>query len=254
MTKNPLKQALREGRAQLGCGMQHLYSEDVLRVLAAAGMRWAFVDAEHGSFGQEALMSICRFAPRVGLTPVVRVADINYGLVARALDCGAQGIIFPRIEDPAVLEQAVSWTKFPPMGKRGFGLAPLNFDYELNSIPEMLETSNREGFVVLQIETKRALESREELLSIPHVDAVLIGPVDLSISLGVPGEFFHPLMVDAIEKIVASCQARGVIPGGHFRNEKIAAHWKERGVLLLSCNNETMMLYERARQVVEHVG
>lgn len=254
MTKNPLKEALRAGRVQIGCGLQHLYSEDVLRVFAAAGMHWSFIDAEHGSLGQEALMSICRFAPRVGITPVVRVADITYGLVARALDCGAQGIIFPRIEDPAVLEQAVSWTKFPPEGKRGFGLAPLNFDYELNSVPEMMQVSNREGLVVLQIETKRALEARDELLSIPHIDAVLIGPMDLSISLGVAGDVHHPLMVDAIEKIIASCHAKGVIPGGHFRNEQVGAKWKERGVLLLSCNNETMMLYERARQVIEHLG
>ncbi len=217
-------------------------------------MHWSFIDAEHGSLGQECSNEHLPFRAARRLTPVVRVADINYGLVARALDCSAQGIIFPRIEDPAVLEQAVSWTKFPPEGKRGFGLAPLNFDYQIDSIPEMMEVSNREGLVVLQIETKRALESRDELLSIPHVDAVLIGPVDLSISLGVPGEFFHPLMVDAIEKIIASCQAKGVIPGGHFRNEKIAAHWKERGILLLSCNNETMMLYERARQVVEHLA
>lgn len=254
MTHNPLKKALRDGRPQLGCGLQHLRSPDVLRVLAAAGMHWSFVDAEHGSFGQEALQDVCRFAPRVGITPVVRVADINYGLVARALDCGARGIIFPRIEEPAVLEQAVSWTKFPPEGKRGFGLAPLNFDFELNAIPDMIEAANREILVVLQIESKRAVEARDELLSIPFIDAVLIGPADLSISLGVPGDFRNPSLMEAIEKIIGSCQAKGVIPGGHFRNEEIAGYWKQRGVLLLSCNNETTMLYERARAVTSYLA
>lgn len=254
LTQNPLKTALRAGKVQIGCGIQHLRSQDVLRVLGAAGIQWGFVDAEHGSLGQEALQDICRYAPHAGITPVVRVADITYGLVARALDCGGQGIIFPRIEDPAVLETAVSWTKFPPAGKRGFGLAPINFDFELGSIPEMIEVANREGLVVLQIETKRALEARDELLSVPHIDAVLIGPADLSISLGVPGEFSHSSMSEAIEKIIESCHARGVIPGGHFRNEKLAAHWKQQGILLLSCNNETTMLYERARAVVESLA
>lgn len=253
MNGNPLKQALRAGEVRVGCGLQHLRSLEVLRILAGAGIQWGFIDAEHGSFGQEALLEICRFAPKVGMTPVVRVADITYGLVARALDCGAQGIIFPRIEDPAVLEQAVSWTKFPPEGKRGFGLAPLNFDYGVKSIPEMMAVANRDGLVVLQIETLRALEARDELLSVPHVDAVLIGPADLSISLGVAGEFSHPRMEQAIEQIIASCHARGVIPGGHFRNEQLASQWKRRGLLLLSCSNETSMLYDRARDIVAHL-
>ena len=121
MKINQVKKALREGRVQLGTGFAQLRSQDVVRILASAGFDWAFLDTEHGGFDQETLQDLCRIAVKVGLSPIVRVADLQYALIARALDCGAEGVIFPRVEDPELLEKAVSWTKYPPVGIRGMG-------------------------------------------------------------------------------------------------------------------------------------
>jgi 2-dehydro-3-deoxyglucarate aldolase/4-hydroxy-2-oxoheptanedioate aldolase len=104
--------------------------------------------------------------------------------------------------------------------------------------------------VVLQIETKLALERREELLAVPGVDAVMVGPADLSISLGVPGEFEHPLLVEAIEKIRDSCLRFGVAPGIHMRSLAVTAFWRERGMKLLSTGSETGFLFEKASETV----
>ena len=249
MKKNTVKQALKEGRLQLGTAFQQLRSQDAIRVLAAAGFDWAFLDAEHGGFDLETLQDLCRIAVKVGLAPIVRVADLQYALIARALDCGAEGVIFPRVEDPAVLERAVSWTKFPPVGVRGMGLTPLHVDFEPASIAAIMEHMNREQMVVLQIETVRALEARDELLSVPHIDAVMVGPVDLSISLGVPGEFEHPKMLAAVEKIVESCRAHGVAPGAQARSIALAERWKSMGMLFVGCSSEIGMLYEAAKGI-----
>lgn len=249
MKKNTVKQALGEGRLQLGTAFQQLRSQDVVRILAAAGFDWAFLDAEHGGFGQETLQDLCRMAVKVGLAPIVRVADLQYALIARALDCGAEGVILPRVEDPALLEKAVSWAKFPPLGVRGMGLTPLHVDFEPASIAAIMEHMNREQMVVLQIETARALEARDELLSVAHIDAVMIGPVDLSISLGVPGEFEHPKMLAAVEKIVESCRAHGVAPGAQARSIALAQRWKSMGMLFVGCSSEVAMLYEAARAI-----
>jgi 2-dehydro-3-deoxyglucarate aldolase/4-hydroxy-2-oxoheptanedioate aldolase len=253
MKVNTVKQALKEGRVQLGTGFQQLRSQDVVRILAAAGFDWAFLDGEHGGFGQGELQDLCRMALKVGLSPIVRVADLQYALVARALDCGAEGVIFPRVESPELLEKAVSWTKFPPAGIRGCGITPLHVDFEPVTIRQITEHFNEHTLVVLQIETLRAVEARDELLSVPHIDAVMVGPVDLSISLGVPGEFEHPRMVDAMEKIVASCRAHGVAPGTQTRNLPLAKFWRERGMLFLGCSSETAMLYERARDITSQL-
>jgi len=95
----------------------------------------------------------------------------------------------------------------------------------------------------------RALEAREELLSVPHIDAVMVGPVDLSISLGVPGEFEHPKMLAAVEKIVASCLAHGVAPGAQARSVALAERWKSMGMLFVGCSSEIGMLYEAAKGI-----
>src|SRR5450759_3603568 len=237
MKINQVKKALAEGKVQLGTAFAQFRSPDVVRILAAAGFQWAYLDTEHGGFDLETVQDLCRVAMYAGLCPIVRVADLQYALIARALDCGAQGIIFPRVESPELLEKAVSWIKFPPVGVRGFGLTPVQVDHAKVGIPEIIEHMNANTMVVLQIETCYAVERRDELLSVRGIDAVMVGPVDLSISLGVPGDFQHPLMVEAMEKIRDSCIAHGVAPGTQTRNLPLAKFWKERGMRFLGCSS-----------------
>ena len=253
MRINPVKRALAEGKVQLGCGFAQIRSIEVPKALAAAGFHWAFVDTEHGGFDLETVQDVCTVSQLVGLAPIVRVADMQYNLVARSLDCGAQGIIFPRVESPEALATAVSWTKFPPVGIRGYGLSGVNLDYQAVSFNEVIEHMNRETLVVLQIETKRALEAREELLAVPGIDAVMIGPADLSISLGVPGDFQNAKLIDAMEAIRDTCNRRNIAPGTQTRTVAIAKMWKERGMRFLGCSNDTQMLYERAAEISAQV-
>src|ERR1700732_2085719 len=103
MRKNTVKQALAEGKLQLGTGVGQLRSPEVAKILAAAGFHWTFIDTEHGGFDLETVQDLCRAAIPAGLSPIVRVADLQYALIARALDVGAQGIIFPRVESPELL-------------------------------------------------------------------------------------------------------------------------------------------------------
>ena len=247
---NLVKQALLAGQVQYGANFGQFRSQDVLKILAQAGFHWAFIDAEHGGFDLETIQDLCRIAPLVNFTPIVRVADLQYSLIARYLDVGAQGIIFPRVEDVALLERAVSWTKFPPVGERGFGLGAFHFDHEPMTVPQMIDHVNANTLVVLQIETRRALEMREELLSVPGIDAVMIGPADLSISLGVPGEFQHPKVIDAMEAIRDTCVRRGIAPGTQTRSLPQAKFWRERGMRFLGCSSDTGMLFDRAKELI----
>src|SRR6185295_9807831 len=142
MRKNTVKQALREGKLQLGTGFGQLRSAEIPRLLAAAGFTWAFIDTEHGSFDLETVQDLCRVSLMCGLSPIVRVGELQYTLVARALDSGAQGVIFPRVESPELLAQAVSWARFPPLGIRGYGLTAVHLDYENVSFSQVIEHMN----------------------------------------------------------------------------------------------------------------
>ena len=231
--------------------LRQFRSPEVARILKAAGFDWAFLDTEHGNFDLETIQDICRVSSLIGLTPVVRVADIQYHLVARALDCGAEGIVFPRVESPELLEKAVSWTKFPPVGIRGCGLSSMHVNYETMTIPQIIEYWNENSMVILQIETVRAFEARDELLSVKGIDAVMVGPVDLSISLGIPGEFTNPKLIETVDEIRESCLAHGVAPGIQMRSLQHAKTWRDRGMLFLGCNSDSGMLMEKATEIAK---
>ena len=189
---NTVKRALKEGRPQFGCSVLQFRSPDAIRALRAAGLDWVFLDAEHGPFDLETLHDMMRVAVREGLCPIVRVADLQYNLVARALDSGAQGVLLPRVESPELLEKAVSWTRYPPIGVRGYGLGGPHLNYEPVSMAEAIAHQNEHVMVVFQIESKAAMARMDELLSVPNIDAVLIGPADLSVSLGIPASSITP--------------------------------------------------------------
>lgn len=250
MRKNTTLERLWKGEVVLGCALQHYRSAEIARVFAAAGFDYFFIDAEHGSFDLETIQDMVSAGAGSGITPLVRVAELHYALVARALDVGAQGVILPRVESPELLKEAISWARFPPLGKRGFGvMAPL-LDYEPRSFPEIIAHLNANTLIVVQFETRAAMERADELLSIPGVGVAMVGPSDLSVSLGIPGEVDHPQLVECVLQFMKACKAHHVVPGIHCRSEAQAAQWIERGMRFVGSGGEHSLLFEKARQTV----
>src|ERR1035438_10039647 len=118
------------GETVYGCGLQVYRSAEIPRTFAAAGFDYVFIDMEHGAFDLETVQDMIRASVEAGIPPIVRVAELRYSLLARLLDAGAQGIILPRVEDQRLLAEALSWLRFPPRGKRGFGVNGTMIDYE----------------------------------------------------------------------------------------------------------------------------
>jgi len=243
MRTNRTKHLLREGKIAFGSMIGHIRSPELPRMFAEAGLDWIFIDTEHGCYTIETVQDLVRTALLTPVTPIVRVADLQYSLICRCLDMGAEGIILPRVEDPDLLAKAISWMKFPPQGVRGFGLSSPQAGYTSASFPEIMEHYNRETLVVLQIETVAALERADELASARGVDAIMIGPADLSISLGVGGEFGHPKLAAAIDKVIGVCESHGVWPAIQVRNPQIAKTWARRGMKLIGCGTDLIVLW-----------
>ena len=250
MQVNHVKKALREGRLQLGCSFAQLRSPAVATILGKAGLDWCYLDAEHGPFDFGMLQDLCRACIAAGMAPIVRVADVQYSLIARSLDCGAMGVLLPRVESPEVLAQAASWTAFPPVGIRGYGFTQHNVDYEPVTIPQIIQHTNDNTMLVFQIETQAGLDRRDELISVLGVDAVMVGPADLSISLGIPGQFEHPKLIEAIDKIIESCLKHRVAPGIHVRSLHLAKFWRDRGMRFLSTGGDALFLFDKASETV----
>src|SRR5204862_1997620 len=162
MRLNHTRERLAKGEVVYGCGLQVYRSSEIPRAFASAGFDYVFIDMEHGSFSLETVHDMIISSNLAGITPIVRVGEVQYTLCARLLDQGAQGIILPRVEDPKMLEQALAWLRFPPLGLRGFGINPTMVDYQARSMAEIIEHQNRETLSVVQFETVRAVERADE--------------------------------------------------------------------------------------------
>jgi 2-dehydro-3-deoxyglucarate aldolase/4-hydroxy-2-oxoheptanedioate aldolase len=248
MRNNHTLEVLRRGEIAFGCAIQSYRSAEILRVFAAAGFDYVFIDMEHGGFDFETVQDMIVNAAHAGITPVVRVGELLYSLVSRLLDVGAQGICFPRVEDPALLAEALTWLKYPPIGKRGYGILPPYIDYEQRSMRDVIAHMNQNTMSVVQFETIAALERADELLSAGEIDIAMIGPADLSIALEIPGELEHPRMIDAIQRLIEQAERHGVIPGIQTRTVEQAAFWAERGMRFVGAGGEHGLLLGAARK------
>lgn len=253
MKTNQTKERLKNGQTVFGCMMQQYRSAEIPRLLAAAGFDFLFIDTEHGGFDLETVQDLVRTSNQSGITPVVRVGELLYSLAARVLDVGAQGIIFPRVEDPRLLKDAIGWTKFPPEGTRGFGIAAPLLDYEPQNFPDIIEHLNANTLVVVQFESQAAMERADELLSAPGLDVALVGPSDLSISLGVPGEFEHPKLIETVQRFMERCRRHKVAAGIQVRTPALAKAWTQRGMQFVGCSSEHGLLLEKARETTQEL-
>jgi 2-dehydro-3-deoxyglucarate aldolase/4-hydroxy-2-oxoheptanedioate aldolase len=250
MRVNLTRERLAKGETVYGCGLQVYRAPEIVRCFAAAGFDYVFIDQEHGSFNLETVHDMIIASKTCGITPIVRVGELQYTLCARLLDQGAQGIILPRVEEPKLLEEALSWFRFPPVGKRGFGINPTMIEYEMRTMPEIVAHQNRETLAVVQIETVRAVERCDELLALPGLDVIMIGPADLSISLGIPGQFDHPKLIETVERVIAACRRHKVVPGIQTRGTGMAQAWADRGMRFIGVAAEHVLLLEKCKEAL----
>jgi 2-keto-3-deoxy-L-rhamnonate aldolase RhmA len=239
---NRLKRLLAEGRTPIGVFIAELRQPSVIQVAANAGFDFVLIDNEHGVFSIESIADLCRAARMLDLTPIVRVPDHAYPWIAQPLDAGAQGIMAPRIETPEQVAAVVRCMKYPPTGARGNAQSIGYLDFRSGPSAEVLARVNTETFLVVQVETRAAAENLEAILSVPGVDAALVGPNDLSIALGVPGATDGPEVRTVIERVIEVGRRLGVASAVHMRDLDAAVRWIGKGVRMVSTGPDTVLL------------
>jgi len=223
-------------------------TEEIAYVLAAAGFDFCVIDTEHGSADMESLQRLSRAARSAGIVPLVRVADISYPLIARTLDTGSLGLMVPHVETVEDAREIVRCAKYPPIGERGFGLRGGVTDYAGVSVADAIAWSNAETMIMAQVESRRCLDNLAEIASVPGIDVLLVGPTDLSISLGVPGQMLHPTMQEAYQLVVAAAGRGGVAAGIHPSDLKVVQYGRDIGMRLLMYASDVRLLLGAARQ------
>jgi len=251
---NPIRRALQNGQAVLGTMVAEVRQPSVMQLLANAGFDFVIIDNEHGAFNIETIANLCQAGRQVGLTPLVRAPDLTYAYLAQPLDSGAQGIMLPRVTSVVQVREAVQIMKYPPEGLRGCALSRGHTGFKSGPVAEAIAAANRETLLIVQVETRQALNQLEEIVAVPGVDVILIGPTDLSISLGVPGEIEHPSMQTAIKRVIAVCQEHGVTPAIHINTLELAVAWAQQGMRLISFSSEAGLMVKAGREAISTLG
>ena len=238
-----VKEKLRAGEPVFGTMLTECLSPEVAPLLAAAGLDFFIIDTEHSPGDLAQIEALARVGRAVGVAPLVRVTENEYFLIARAMDCGAAGVVAPRINSAAAARQVVDAVKFAPQGHRGFGMRGILTDYRTMTPAEAMAGANQESIVVVQVESTEAVQDLPNTVKVPGIDATMVGPNDLSISLGVPGEFRHAKFNAALESIVKACAPSPVAAGIHLGDAGRLAECRNMGFrfLILSADMALML-------------
>ena len=253
MKANRTRRLLREGHTVLGTMIGECALPEVVWTLARAGFDFIVVDNEHAPFDLATNAALYRAARATAMEMLVRVPDVQYHLIARTLDAGADGVMVPRIETPEQARQVIEAVKYPPAGRRGCAQRSIHTDLEPISLGQYTDHLNANTMIILQLETRAAIERADEILAVEGVDVALIGPADLSVSLGVAGEIEHPLMEENIGRVLAAAERAGIASGIHWADPAIVKKWRDRGMRCLMYSWEMGFLADGARAAVAEI-
>ncbi len=220
---------------------------EVTEILQAAGFDWLFIDMEHSALDVPAVQRILQFIGNNGYG-IVRVPLGTEAWVKRVLDAGAQGVIFPQVNTAEQAKQAVRLCKYPSQGCRGVGIARAQ-GYGLN-FAGYVAKANEEVAVILQIEHIEAVKNIKEIVQVPGIDALFIGPYDLSGSMGKIGQVNDPEILEQIETVRSTCLAAGLALGIFTVNPGDVKTFIEKGYTLITLGIDVFFLGQAVQQAL----
>jgi 2-keto-3-deoxy-L-rhamnonate aldolase RhmA len=213
-----VKEKAKSGHMVCGTMIRITRTPAIICLAKNAGLDFVMFDCEHGAFTTETLHDACMTAMACGVEVFVRVPTPTKDYISRFLDCGASGIMAPMTETVEQARQLVCYSKYQPLGSRGFTNAA-NTGYKGGKHADIMAEANARVMSIAQIETKLGVENCEKIAAVDGIDALLIGPNDLSIDLGVPGDLDNPIEIEAIKKVAAACRKYGKLFTIHAKPE-----------------------------------
>lgn len=252
--KNLAKEKMLKHQKLLGTFFE-LGTATAIECLGLAGLDFVVIDTEHGPFDVESTIDFIRAAELHQMTPFVRVKDGKRPSILKMLDIGAKGIIIPCVENVAQVKEIIKAGKYYPLGERG--VAPSRgsgfwFDNDAtHGLDTYFKISNDQTLLIPQCETKGCLEHIEEIVALHGVDGIFVGPYDLSVALGQPGQFDHPAMVEGIARILNACKAANKFSLIYTGNVEASQKFLQMGFDGVAHNMDAV-LYTEAFRSVKH--
>ncbi|RJT32012.1 2,4-dihydroxyhept-2-ene-1,7-dioic acid aldolase [Mesorhizobium waimense] len=242
MIKNKLKQIWAEGRPTIN-GWLSIGNAFTAEIMAAQGYDSVSIDIQHGALDYSAVLPMFQAMRASGVVPMARVPWLEPGIIMKALDAGAYGIICPMVNTGGQAAEFVSYLRYPPLGQRSFGPTRVSFAAGANYAGE----ANDEILAFAMVETKQAMDNLDDIAATPGLDGIYVGPADLTLSVTdgrlSPGfDREEPEMLDALHRIVAACKANGIKAALHCGTAEYAARAIEWGFNMTTVAGDSRLL------------
>jgi 2-keto-3-deoxy-L-rhamnonate aldolase RhmA len=246
---NPARERLAKGELSLGIGIRMARSVDIAPVMRTAGYDWLFLDLEHSAMDLDTACQIAVAALGAGIAPLVRVPHKQYWMATRVLDGGALGIVMPHVDSAAEAAEVVDHLKYPPIGHRSVAGGPPQLGFRALPVGEASAALNQATLIAVMLETPQAIAAADAIAAVPGVDVLLIGTSDLTMELGIPGEFGHDKVVAAYQAVIGACRKHGKWPGmGGIYAEDVMAKYIDMGARFILAGADLGMLMAGATQ------
>jgi len=249
---NSFRQRIKQGELLLGQMVLEFFTPGIGPMLASCGLDFAIFDMEHGRCDITLLAEMAASCRGSDIVPIARVPDAAYAPLSRVLDIGARGVMAPRVESRQQAEDIVSQLKYSPMGRRGVALGIAHDLYRAGG-EEFFAAANEEICVILLLETEKAFEHLDEIVSVPGVDVAWVGHYDLTVSMGIPTQFEHPRLLAAMDALVAACGRHGVAAGFLPPSPESAVHWIGKGFRAISLGSDIGVFLDGVRRFRAYV-
>jgi 2-keto-3-deoxy-L-rhamnonate aldolase RhmA len=244
--KKSLKDRLKAGETIFGQLILELFTPGTAHILANCGLDFVLIDMEHGRCDLALAAEQINCAESARITPLVRVPDVEFRPLSRMLDLGAGGVMVPRVETGEQMRSVVAQLKYAPAGCRGVALGVAHDHYRSGG-PSYFEAANKKNIVIALLETARAFENLDAIVSTPGLDVAWMGHYDLTVSMGIPAEFDNPKFLEMMDRLVASCRRHGVAPGFLPANPDDTLKWVGKGFQVISLGTD-ISVYQNALQ------
>ena len=245
MIKNTFKQALKDGKAQIGLWASFA-DPYIAEALATTGFDWLLLDGEHAPNDLRSVLGQLQAVAPYPTHPIVRPPIGDVVLIKQYLEIGAQTLLIPMVDTAEQAARMVAATRYPPRGVRGVGSAGARSS-RWSGVPHYLHEADDEMCVLVQVETKTGLANLAEIAAVDGVDGVFFGPADLSASMGFLGRPAHPEVVAALTQGIAAVRAAGKAPGILMTDNIASRYYLDQGALFVAVGVDAMMLVQAAK-------
>jgi len=245
---NNLKKKFEMGESAIGTMISVFDIPALVNILKNCGIEWFFYDAEHGYPNIDRLYSIFGYARFIGLPGLIRIPEISKTEILRAMDMGVDGIICSNVKTEIEAREIVRLSKYAPLGERGVSLTRPHTSYKQLDALSYMEKANNNTMIICQMESLDGVNNLDSILKVNAIDGVLIGPNDLTQSMGILNQLDHPKYLAVVSKIIDICKKNKKIIGMPSKNIKMLNYWKDKGVQLLQWGSDVSLLMSKIKE------